>query len=87
MPITNVRQVARMAEMSGTQIPLQMAERLQAVADQPDEVRRIGVEHATQLCQALLDGGAPGLHFYTMNKAAATLEVCANLGFETTSVG
>jgi methylenetetrahydrofolate reductase (NADPH) len=83
MPITNVRQVERMAAMSGTNIPLHLAERLQSVADQPDEVRRIGVEYATRLCQALLDGGAPGLHFYTMNRAAATLEVCANLGWET----
>jgi methylenetetrahydrofolate reductase (NADPH) len=83
MPITNVRQVERMAAMSGTQIPLDLAERLQAVADRPDEVRRIGVEHATQLCQDLLDGGAQGIHFYTMNRAAATLEVCANLGWET----
>ena len=83
MPITNVRQVERMAAMSGTSIPLGLAERLLAVADRPDEVRRIGVDHATELCQDLLDGGAPGLHFYTMNRAAATLEVCANLGWET----
>ena len=83
MPITNVRQVERMAAMSGTNIPLELAERLQSVADRPEEVRRIGVEHATLLCQELLRGGAPGLHFYTMNRAAATLEVCANLGWET----
>src|SRR5919202_1130093 len=83
MPITHVRQVERMAAMSGTNIPLHLAERLQAVADQPNEVRRIGVEHATRLCQRLLDGGGPGLHFYTMNRAAATLEVCRNLGWET----
>jgi methylenetetrahydrofolate reductase (NADPH) len=83
MPITSVRQVERMAAMSGTNIPLDLARRLQAVADQPDEVRRIGVEHATLLCHELLNGGAPGLHFYTMNKGAATLEVCANLGWET----
>jgi methylenetetrahydrofolate reductase (NADPH) len=83
MPITNVRQVERMAAMSGTGIPLDLAERLQLSADQPDEVRRIGVEYATRLCQELLDGGAPGVHFYTMNRAAATLEVCANLGWET----
>jgi methylenetetrahydrofolate reductase (NADPH) len=82
MPITNVRQLERMAAMSGTDVPLELAGRLQAVADRPDEVRRIGVEHATELCRALLDAGAPGLHFYTMNRAAATLEVCANLGFE-----
>ena len=82
MPITNVRQVERMAQMSGTDIPIGLARRLQAVADRPEEVRRIGVEHATELCRSLLDGGAPGLHLYTMNKAAATLEVCANLGWE-----
>jgi methylenetetrahydrofolate reductase (NADPH) len=82
MPITNVRQVERMAAMSGTAVPLALAERLHAVADRPDEVRRVGVEHATELCRALLDGGAPGLHFYTMNRSAATVEVCANLGWE-----
>jgi len=81
MPITNVRQLERMAAMSGTEVPLGLAERLHATADRPEEVRRIGVEHATELCRALLDAGAPGLHFYTMNRAAATLEVCANLGF------
>jgi methylenetetrahydrofolate reductase (NADPH) len=83
MPITNVRQVERMAAMSGTELPVELARRLQAVADRPEEVRRIGVEYATLLCQQLLDGGAPGLHFYTMNRAAATLEVCMNLGWET----
>jgi methylenetetrahydrofolate reductase (NADPH) len=83
MPITNVRQVERMAQMSGTKIPIGLAERLQAVADDPEEVRRVGVDHATELCRNLLDAGAPGLHFYTMNRAAATLEVCANLGWDT----
>ena len=87
MPITDVRQLERMAAMSGTEVPLSLATRLHAVADRPDEVRRIGVEHATQLCRDLLDAGAPGLHFYTMNRAAATLEVCANLGFEPVTSG
>ncbi len=87
MPITDVRQLERMAAMSGTEVPLSLATRLHAVADRPDEVRRIGVDHATQLCRDLLDGGAPGLHFYTMNRAAATLEVCANLGFEPVTSG
>ena len=87
MPITNVRQLERMAAMSGTEVPIALARRLQAVADRPDEVRRIGVEHATELCRALLDAGAPGLHFYTMNRAAATLEVCANLGWEPVASG
>jgi methylenetetrahydrofolate reductase (NADPH) len=86
MPVSNVRQVERMAEMSGTSIPIDLAERLQAVADDPDEVRRVGVDHATELCRALLDAGAPGLHFFTMNRAAATLAVLANLGWETAAV-
>jgi methylenetetrahydrofolate reductase (NADPH) len=87
MPITNVRQVERMAQMSGTTIPAALGERLHAAADDPAEVRRVGVAHATELCRALLDAGAPGLHFYTMNRAAATLEVCANLGWEPAPVG
>jgi methylenetetrahydrofolate reductase (NADPH) len=83
MPITNLRQAERMAAMSGASLPVALAERLDAVAGHPEEVRRVGVEHATELCRRLLDGGAPGLHFYTMNRAAATVEVCANLGWET----
>jgi methylenetetrahydrofolate reductase (NADPH) len=86
MPITNVRQVERMAAMSGASLPTELAERLVAVADQPGEVRRVGVEYATRLCHQLLDGGAPGLHFYTMNRAATTMEICANLGWETATV-
>jgi len=86
MPVTNVRQVERMAQMSGTSIPIELADRLQTVADDPEQVRQVGVDHATELCRALLDAGAPGIHFYTMNKAAATLEVCANLGWETAPV-
>src|SRR5918911_742124 len=86
MPITNVRQVERMATMSGTSIPDELASKLLAVAEHPDLVRQVGVEHATQLCRQLLDGGAPGLHFYTMNRTAATMEVCANLGWESAAV-
>jgi len=86
MPITNVHQLQRMAAMSSTDAPVALAARLHAVADRPEEVRRIGVEHANSLCRDLLDGGAPGLHFYTMNRAAATMEVCANLGWETATV-
>jgi methylenetetrahydrofolate reductase (NADPH) len=86
MPVVNVRQLERMAAMSGTSVPIALAERLHAVADRPGEVRRIGVEHASDLCRRLLDGGAPGLHFYTMNRSAATLEVCRNLGWEAPAV-
>jgi methylenetetrahydrofolate reductase (NADH) len=86
MPITNVRQLERMAAMSGASVPVALAQRLHAVADRPDEIRRLGIEHATVLCRELLDGGAPGLHFYTMNRATATVEVCANLGWDAATV-
>ncbi|HLG92402.1 MAG TPA: methylenetetrahydrofolate reductase [Acidimicrobiales bacterium] len=80
MPITNYRTVSRMAQMSGTKLPGPLAARIEAVADRPEELRRIGVEVACELGAKLLAEGVPGLHVYTMNQAAATLEIYANLG-------
>ena len=60
MPITNIASVARMAQLSGAAFPTWLADRLDAVADDPDAVRGVGVETATELCAALLDAGAPG---------------------------
>jgi methylenetetrahydrofolate reductase (NADPH) len=80
MPITSVRTVSKMCELSGTEVPRSVTDRLDPVADQPEEVRRIGVEVATELGQKLLAEGVPGLHFYTMNQAAATKEIYTNLG-------
>jgi methylenetetrahydrofolate reductase (NADPH) len=79
MPITNVAQIHRMAQMSGAQIPARIVDRLQASED-PDHVRKVGVEVATDLAAALLEAGAPGLHFYTLNRSTATREIYANLG-------
>lgn len=79
MPVTNRRQVQRMAELSGAAFPAWLADRLDHV-DDPEEVRRIGVAAATELCARLLDAGAPGLHFYTLNRSSATREIAANLG-------
>jgi len=84
MPVTNKSQVLRMAEMSGAAFPQDLAERLAKVED-PEEVRRIGVDAATELCAQLLDAGAPGLHFYTLNRSSATREIYANLGLPVVS--
>lgn len=79
MPVTNIGQVERMAELSGAAFPDWLRARLEA-GTSPEHVRQIGVEAATQLCAQLLDAGAPGLHFYTLNKSTATREIYAQLG-------
>jgi len=78
MPVTNRGQVQRMAELSGAAFPEALAKKLIDVED-PEEVRRIGVDAATELCTELLSAGAPGLHFYTLNRSTATREIYANL--------
>jgi len=79
LPITNVKQLNRMAELSGVPIPSQISEAFAKIEDKPEDVRKLGVEIATQLCQDLLAAGAPGLHFYTMNTSTATREIYAQL--------
>jgi methylenetetrahydrofolate reductase (NADPH) len=83
MPVTNIKQVQRFAQLSGTPMPDRVTARLDAVRDDPEAVRRTGVEIATGLCRTLLAGGAPGLHFYTLNRSTATLEVFSDLGVNT----
>jgi methylenetetrahydrofolate reductase (NADPH) len=80
IPITNVKQLNRMAELNGTPIPDSVASRVNAVAEDPEAVRRVGIEIALDLCQKLLDGGVPGLHFFTMNSARSTVEIVKGLG-------
>lgn len=80
MPVTNLASVGRMAEMSGAAFPDHVHARFEPHADDPDAVRAIGIELATELCEALLDAGAPGLHLYALNRSAATLAIHANLG-------
>jgi len=80
MPVTSIASIKRMAELQGSEFPAWLAARLEEVRDDPDAVRRVGIEEATKLCRALLDGGAPGLHFYTMNRSHATREIYENLG-------
>jgi methylenetetrahydrofolate reductase (NADPH) len=83
MPVTSYSQVRRFAELAGTPFPPHLASRLQAAEHDAGAVRAIGVEAATQLCQDLLDGGAPGLHFYTLNRSPATRQVYDLLGLGT----
>jgi methylenetetrahydrofolate reductase (NADPH) len=80
MPVANLRQVTRMSELMGTPLPSAVVARLEAVKDDPEAVRAVGVEIATELGRRMLDEGAPGLHFITMNRSTATLEVHENLG-------
>ncbi|MFA5774712.1 MAG: methylenetetrahydrofolate reductase [NAD(P)H] [Ilumatobacteraceae bacterium] len=79
MPVTNKSQVIRMSQMSGAVFPAWLADRL-AETDDPTEVQRIGVDVATQLCAQLLQVGAPGLHFYTLNRSTSTRQIYENLG-------
>ena len=79
MPVTNLAQVQRMAQLSGTAVPAWLSARLGAAGD-PEEVRKVGVGAATELCATLLAEGAPGLHFYTLNRSNATREIYADLG-------
>jgi methylenetetrahydrofolate reductase (NADPH) len=79
MPVTNVAQIERMALLSGADFPTDLAARLHEIEDDPEAVRSLGVEIATELCRDLLAGGAPGIHFYTLNRSTATREIYAQL--------
>jgi methylenetetrahydrofolate reductase (NADPH) len=79
MPIAGKAQLYRMATMNGTEIPSWLQEQLDAT-DDPDDIRRIGVEVATKLCAELLEAGAPGLHIYALNRPDAVMAITADLG-------
>ncbi|WP_432892272.1 methylenetetrahydrofolate reductase [NAD(P)H] [Kribbella sp. CA-245084] len=79
MPVTNIKQIQRMAELTGMALPEVVTSRLLAVEDEPAAVREIGIEIATELCERLLAGGAPGIHFITLNRSTATRQVFRNL--------
>jgi methylenetetrahydrofolate reductase (NADPH) len=80
MPITTLRGVQKMAELSGCTIPETVRDRLVAVGDDPAAVRQVGVDVASELCERLLAEGAPGLHFYTLNRSSSTRAVLDRLG-------
>jgi methylenetetrahydrofolate reductase (NADPH) len=79
MPIANYSQLKRFSDMCGAEIPRWIAKRMQAHGDDAESVRALGAEVVAQLCRRLLQGGAPGLHFYTLNRAKATHSVLEQL--------
>ncbi|MGZ6969228.1 MAG: methylenetetrahydrofolate reductase [Acidimicrobiia bacterium] len=80
MPATTIGSIKRMSQLQGSDFPRWLADKLEAVADDPEAVFAVGVEEATKLARSLLDGGAPGLHFYTLNHSTATRQIYDNLG-------
>lgn len=80
MPIINFDNLVRFSRNCGAEIPRWICQRMATYGDDQDSIRKFGIEVVTQLCQTLLDSGAPGIHFYTMNQVQPTLEIHNNLG-------
>jgi methylenetetrahydrofolate reductase (NADPH) len=83
MPIGNYPQIARFSAGCGAEIPLWLKKRMEAYGDDTGAQRQLGIEFVTDLCQRLLDAGAPGLHFYALNRAEPTSKIWSNLGLPT----
>jgi methylenetetrahydrofolate reductase (NADPH) len=79
MPITNVAQITRITELCGSDLPTDLQAELEARADDPEAVQEFGVAYATLQCAELLAGGAPGIHFYTLNRSPATRAILSAL--------
>ncbi|SAL54339.1 5,10-methylenetetrahydrofolate reductase [Caballeronia choica] len=79
MPITNFTQLMRFSEMCGAEVPKWIARRLESYGDDREAIRAFGLDVVTNLCGRLVEQGAPGLHFYTLNGAAATKVICERL--------
>lgn len=86
MPVTNLGQITRFAQLSGADFPAALAQRFEEVGDDPSAVTALGVELATELAERVLIGGAPGLHFYTLNRSTATREIYHALGLTAPAV-
>ncbi|KGE04118.1 methylenetetrahydrofolate reductase [NAD(P)H] [Pseudohaliea rubra] len=82
MPITNYQNLARFSRNCGAEIPRWICQRIEGFGDDQESIRQFGIEVVTQLCGTLIDSGAPGLHFYTMNQVEPTRQICENLGLK-----
>jgi len=82
MPIINFDNLCRFSKACGTEIPRWIGSRITGFGEDQESIRAFGVEVVTKLCERLLSYGAPGLHFYTMNKSAPLLEIWENLGLD-----
>ena len=75
MPVTNYQQISKFSTMCGCTIPSVLEEKLYPVRENQEEISKAGIEYAIEQCQDLLANGAPGLHFYTLNKSTATQKI------------
>ena len=80
MPIASFSKLARFSDACGAEIPRWMRRKFESFGDDADSIRAFGLDVVTELCQRLIERGAPGLHFYSMNQAGLTLELCRRLG-------
>lgn len=79
MPITNFEQLNRFVRLCGATVPMRLSLQLEKVKDDPDAIAQLGVAHATEQCMELLGRGAPGIHFYTLNRSPATRMIVSAL--------
>ena len=80
MPIGSFSKLARFSDACGAELPRWMRRKFESFGDDADSIRAFGLDVVTELCQRLIEHGAPGLHFYSMNQAGLTLEICRRLG-------
>lgn len=79
MPVTSMGTIAKAEQFSGAPFPPHLAEQFDRISGDPAAVRALGIQQASEMCQRLLEEGAPGIHFYTLNRSTATREVWENL--------
>ena len=82
MPVTHGLQIEKFSRMCGTEIPVEVRDAISRFGEDQSSVMKFGIEYATRQCEELLAGGAPGLHFYTLNQSLATRQIYANLHLE-----